>query len=63
MPGHIYTAGDLARERRQAIEQCARIADDISTEVEEGEIYIATKIAERIRKLLPSQQQRPSDAG
>ena len=55
MVGQIYTGGDLARTRRDAIEQCARIAEDeaAKTSNSEGEIYIARKIADRIRKLLP----------
>lgn len=56
MVGQIYTGGDIARTRREAIEQCAKLAEEEAerTPDGEGEIYIARKIADRIRGLLPS---------
>jgi hypothetical protein len=56
MVGYNYTAGDLVRERRDAIETCAKIAEDEAARTPDGdgEIYIARKIADRIRKLLPA---------
>ena len=53
MAGHIYSGKDLAAERRMTIKQCAAIAEEVATETGdgEGELYIARKIADRIRAL------------
>lgn len=53
MAGRNYYGSDIAAERRQTVEQCARIAEMVAAETGdgEGEIYIARKIADRIRKL------------
>jgi hypothetical protein len=53
MVGYKYSGKDLAAERRQTVEQCAKIAEAIAAETGdgEGEIYIARKIADRIRSL------------
>jgi hypothetical protein len=56
MVGQVYTGGDIARTRRQAIEQCVKIVEEEASTTADGagEIYIARKIAERLRALLPS---------
>ena len=53
MAGFNYSGKDLVAERRMAIEQCAKIAEAVAIENGdgEGEIYIARKIADCIRKL------------
>lgn len=53
MAGYIYSGKDIAAEKRMAIEQCAKIADAVAVETGdgEGEIFIARKIADRIRAL------------
>lgn len=58
MPGYVFTAGDMGRERRQTVEQCAKIAEAVAAETGdgEGEIYIARKIADKIRALLAPAQ-------
>lgn len=45
----------MTEERRTAIEECAQLAEQVATETGdgEGEIYIARKIADRIRALSP----------
>lgn len=45
----------MTGERRTAIEECAQLAEQVATETGdgEGEIYIARKIADRIRALSP----------
>lgn len=55
MHGHKYAGKDLAAERRATVEQCAKIADEVAAETGdgEGEIYIARKIADKIRALNP----------
>lgn len=55
MTGKTYYGSDLAAERRQTIEQCAKIADAAAADTPcgEGEVYIARKIADKIRLLLP----------
>lgn len=58
MVGHVYSGKDLAEERqstrKMVIEHCARIAEEVAAETGdgEGEIYIARKIADRIRGLI-----------
>jgi hypothetical protein len=43
-------------ERNAAIEQCAQIAETMTDTADgSGEIYIARKIADEIRKLLPQE--------
>lgn len=57
MVGQNYTGKDLASERQMTrkttIEHCARIAEEVAAETGdgEGEIFIARKIADRIRAL------------
>lgn len=53
MVGHIYSGKDIAFERRTTVEQCAKIAEAVATETGdgEGEIFIARKIADKIREL------------
>jgi hypothetical protein len=53
MVGQIYTGGDLAREREQERERCAKIAEAIARDHDlgDGEIYIARKIADAIRQV------------
>ena len=55
MSGHNYSGKHLAEERKITIEQCAKIAEEIARDTHdgEGEIYIARKIADQIRALLP----------
>lgn len=45
----------MTEERRTTIEECAQLAEQVATETGdgEGEIYIARKIADRIRALSP----------
>ena len=65
MVGYIYSGKDLAVERRAAIEQCAKIAERVAAETGdgEGEIYIARKIADQIRALLPSPKEKETPHG
>ncbi len=53
MAGYNYSGKDLAAERRTTVEQCAKIAEAVAAETGdgEGELYIARKIADRIRAL------------
>lgn len=59
MSGFNYSGKDLAAERRLTVEQCAKIAEEVAGETGdgEGEIYIARKIADRIRALTPTGDQ------
>lgn len=54
MVGFIYSGKDLAAERRATVERCARIAERVASETGdgEGEVYIARKIADEIRRLI-----------
>lgn len=64
MVGYNYSGKDLADAERAAtqaarkttIEHCAQIAEEVAAETGdgEGEIYIARKIADRIRALASS---------
>lgn len=53
MVGYIYSGKDLAEVARSTREQCARIAEAVAAETGdgEGEIFIARKIADKIREL------------
>lgn len=53
MAGFNYSGKHLAQDGRATIEQCAKIAEQVASETGdgEGEIYIARKIADHIRKL------------
>lgn len=64
MSGYTYMGGDVARAVKAERERCAKIAEDAAGETAdgEGELYIARRIADRIRNATPPDQDRSHEA-